>query len=1651
MNKNVKNFIIKPLKVLAWIVGSIIFLVLLIVLATRIPFVQEIIKDKAISFFKEKTNTEASIGSLYVNFPSGVELNSLYIEDLQGDTLVYCQQITVDTNLLGLLDNELSLDDIYVKDLYANIHNSPSDSTFNFQFILDAFVPVDTTITPQDTTATPFSFGVYGLEAETARVIYNDAFNGMILNANIGYLAVEASVFDLNSSQIYVESIQLQDSRGSFKITKAIPESDDTPTAPFYVNGRQILISDVDFTFEDEPGGIRVVNSIGQANIKADSINIVDQIYDAREITILDSYVSVDMFDVGGNEPDTLEDSSSKFSLLASSENITLGSLDVRYYDHSQPILPNSFDPAHIWAHQINLQAENLVFHDGTIQGTIDRLNLTEAHGMAIQALSTTMALTETEAYLHSLNIQTRQSILKGNFEVSYSSLDELMSAPEETRINLDIDTARIVMDDIIYFVPDLLQDIPVNLTPNSSIAMDGQISGTLARLTLDDIDVRAFGGTSLQTSGVITGLPDVGRLHFDVPELSFQTTRQDVYSVLADTLIPPGINLPEQIALRGKINGTLKDINSDLLLNTSLGDLSSILNLKMDEDSIYHYTAHIEANELMLGELLSDPNLGETAFVFDVEGEGIEPETLNTSFEGVISTFFYSNYPYDSIILQGSLEEGRLLAKVELDDPNLAFEFDGEVLFEEEANKYSFDLDVPRADLRALHLFEGEFQLVSNVTSDLSGSSVDDLNGYLKITDTHINRNDRILSLDSLYFLATAREDSTSYHLFSDFLEFDFAGTFEISLLPVVIEQHFSKYYELEKDTTELTELRPQSFAFDVNIKDPRFFTYMLPGLTSLEPGKIAGTYNSSEWLMDLEINIYALGYTGIEVDSIQILVNSDEYALTYSLGATSVIGGPVIMKNILLDGDVESDRIMANLHILDDEGEDRYLFGGIFISLEDYFRFMFTPGKVITNYHSWDIKPSNAINFYENDVWVENLFAEYEDQSLRFYSNISERGDSVQTLELENFRLAQFGRMTEDSVAFITGTVNGQSDFNAVSEGLAFTSDLTITDFGFKGDTLGNVSLQADTDNGMLYEVDMGINSPVNDIQLTGSYTADSISTIDMRLDINRLSLNTIESFTAGQLTNMKGHVEGDILITGNTLTPDIDGTLRFQEASFTPTYLGTTVSIDDQQLRLNNSGIQFNNFTIRDADDDPARISGTITTKDLLVYSLDLEVELEEFLVIDRPLPDAIPESSNPFYGHLDVTSSVQITGTSQRPRIDLNASFSNGSSFTYVIPEETITEQEQEGVVEWFDQDVENIDFFTLNEDRAKDSVQQALEGIDLTANITVRPGNSLSIVIDPVTGDRLTVNGNADLTYNILPSGNQSLSGRFEVTSGSYNLNFYDLIKRKFIMQEGSYILWTGDPLNAIMNVTAIYQVRAAPIGVAEYSGKLDFLVYLDIGGQLLQPDISFRLGLAPDTPAPIQVEAWVSQQNSQEERVNKQVFGLLLFQSFFPDDSYGSAGSGNLVANTARSSVSKLLSAQLNRLSDQIAGVDLTFDIDSYEDFSSSGDSFGRTELELGLSKELFNERVVVKLAGNIDLEGNRSRQGVSDFAGDVQIEYKLTEDGRFRLLGFRNNDFDNLQGEIIRTGVGVIYIREYNAFRELFQKSREEKGEKND
>ncbi|WP_375579758.1 translocation/assembly module TamB domain-containing protein [Marivirga tractuosa] len=146
----------------------------------------------------------------------------------------------------------------------------------------------------------------------------------------------------------------------------------------------------------------------------------------------------------------------------------------------------------------------------------------------------------------------------------------------------------------------------------------------------------------------------------------------------------------------------------------------------------------------------------------------------------------------------------------------------------------------------------------------------------------------------------------------------------------------------------------------------------------------------------------------------------------------------------------------------------------------------------------------------------------------------------------------------------------------------------------------------------------------------------------------------------------------------------------------------------------------------------------------------------------------------------------------------------------------------------------------------------------------------------------------------------------------------------------------------------------------------------------------------------------------------------------------------------------ARNSASQILSNQLNKLSSQyVKGVNLNLDLNSYEDYQS-GTAEDRTQLDVSLSKNLFNDRFRVEVGSQVDLEGQqRTQQEATDIIGNIMVEYLLTEDGRYKLRGYRKNEYEGLiDGQVVVTGIAIQFSKEFEKFNELWQKPEEEDEE---
>ena len=353
-------------------------------------------------------------------------------------------------------------------------------------------------------------------------------------------------------------------------------------------------------------------------------------------------------------------------------------------------------------------------------------------------------------------------------------------------------------------------------------------------------------------------------------------------------------------------------------------------------------------------------------------------------------------------------------------------------------------------------------------------------------------------------------------------------------------------------------------------------------------------------------------------------------------------------------------------------------------------------------------------------------------------------------------------------------------------------------------------------------------------------------------------------------------------------------------------------------------------------------------------------------------------------------------------------------------------------------------------------------------MNIIANIEIKKEAIFNIIIDEANGDFINVQGEAVLSTGIDPSGKITLVGNYELEKGAYEITF-NFLRRRFDIQKGSSITWLNEPTKATMDVSAVYIANTAPIDLVQnqiaassqairntYLQKLPFEVRLKMTGELMKPELAFDIVLPLDKNYGVsndiitQVDRRLEQLRQEPGETNHQVFALLLLNRFVGQNPLASSTPMFSASSYARQSVSKLMTEQLNKLAaGLIDGVDLTFDVASTDDYTT-GEQRSRTDLNIGLSKRLLNERLTVSVGSNFELEGPKNtNQKASNVIGDLNVNYSLSRDGRYMIRFYRKNKYEGVvDGYIIETGLSFIITVDYNRFSELLRKRKNQRVE---
>jgi hypothetical protein len=455
--------------------------------------------------------------------------------------------------------------------------------------------------------------------------------------------------------------------------------------------------------------------------------------------------------------------------------------------------------------------------------------------------------------------------------------------------------------------------------------------------------------------------------------------------------------------------------------------------------------------------------------------------------------------------------------------------------------------------------------------------------------------------------------------------------------------------------------------------------------------------------------------------------------------------------------------------------------------------------------------------------------------------------------------------------------------------------------------------------------------------------------------------------------------------------------------------------------EKVYFDKDKIYFNDLVLNDSLNNKGTGYGAIYHDNLSNIRLDLNFDANKLAVLNTTIAN-----NDIFYGKGFVTGKIRISGPTDEINLNIDASTEKGTMV--YLPLNTVSEVADNNFITFVSDNNETIIV------QKESEFQTEVKGLSMDLKLNLTYDANLQLFLPAQMGN-LRGRGNGTIEMTLKPPGEFTMAGKYVIERGSFFLTLQSIINRDFEILRGSNIDWSGDPYDAKVNISAAYKVKTQ---LGEYGPPQDSATRVDVNciihmnGKLMNPDLSFSIDF-PYLKETDKSYIYSRLDTTDQAMMSQQVLSLLVMNSFY----YSSGYSGSLSFNSI-----SLLTNQLNNILSRVSD---NFDIGvNYK----PGDNNYAQEVGVEMSTQLFDNRVSV--SGNVGVRGKDDTRNTNDIVGEVDVEVKLTDDGRWRAFAFNraNNNLLYQNYSLYTQGIGLAYTQEFYKFSDLFRKKTKEEKE---
>ena len=1283
-------------------------------------------------------------------------------------------------------------------------------------------------------------------------------------------------------------------------------------------------------------------------------------------------------------------------------------------------------------------------------------------------------------------------------FRVS-TNIGEADFSFEATPVTLYDDSLRRQFDDATYrfqitessFSTEFVQLFANNYPPfeeNLDIVLESE--GTQQEYFLDRLQANIGESSVLITANAQNLFSDDFSYHAQLDNVVIQPS---MFDWVSETYFNNEYNLQryELSTIRGELNGNLDELESDFEAQTQAGSFALDGSLSLNQPLDYNLL--FEVDSLDITPFMNDTTQS-TIIQGDVTLDGTgtgnnarfasSVDLSRSTLQGVDLTSFVADFDYDSGLLDYDINSG---------DGEFLVSADGSYRRNEDQHIFTGDGTVQNLDINKFYpeFYADSTRFNSTFSADIEASSLDDLTGRVSFEMEQSTINADTLRPHQFYADINSNSDSTRTLRFtSSFFDGEMQGTLDHNLirdhfqywnvyLKERISQEFlfdSDYFgELQSPVFDESEERSVDISVEMNVKDLSLFRLYYPDFPQVESqARFNATINATEDRLlitgnfaDQEFRTERLRADNFNTTFTASLRHDTELksSSTVDLQINSAEAGfqNFILRESSIDFTMRDDsfRVQQNFARLEDDLVLESTFNGrlksdtVQVSLEEF--------EIGASDYRWTAQNIPQLAYtYQQSLVVDSLILTSDTDYIAIDGTYSKNFDDLVNYEIQNLDLGRISDLIGGRVTF-SGFLNGDFQTRTLTQIPSIQGDLSIEEGRMLGRMIGDVTLSSsfnseedrfDTNVRIFtdpekYQQYYNRNDGIGqDIRLNGYFrlpdedTSEDEELFNFDADLRQIDMWIVTAIVPNIIVEMEGSSTGTGTIYGTANDFDFDATFNAADVYGVPAFTNVEYTLNGT-IRFNKTdGLLFQNIQLADKFGGSGTLNGQVDLNNFSeTTDIDLTFDMNDIQFMNNPYDPDIP-----FYGRIFGTGRAQITGTNFAPVLSTTRPLIVSSNSSISVPLEPTTEYEQNQrfirFVDSFDLPYWEGPVTAQNGETANGELAEELSFMErFTMDLQFQANNPINVdlIFDRVTNDMISADGTGQLRI-LLADQDVSMFGRFNITGGSYQFVSGDIFTRRFSLEPGGSIIWSGDLTDADLNVTATYRARPDittlfPTNEATEDGparRYPIDLVLEIGGTMtsVENNFFFRVPTGIQTNVNPGITTQISNLNQNEDEKLIQATSILLSGNFLPPSQTQGLGLTESLSGTAVV-VNPLITSQLINplLSNQINSLlrsDITFDVDL------NLNSFN--EVDLGVALRFFDDRIVLRREGQIT--------GEQSDIGDIGATYRINQ--IFSLTAFHRQDPTlNYESSLEQqaqemNGVGVEAQVQYNTWQEL-------------